>query len=288
MIELLTIAQNIESALNTQAEADGIPQRFRIFADAGKYKAAARNGNTVTEYINGVVTAVSSEVIPYKGGIKVASQMARLELMVGIADGQVYETYLAPIKACMNSVFQTPTVKELEDESGEKYSASITYTLTNINDYIEQRQGIGLSIPFVAYVEISYVTNGVNSDNIIVTWKSSEMAEAVQIPYLVCQLTRSMSPDTQVYANSGGVQQSKQISTTFGLDITVPVIKPTQSVLMQKILKFVLTGENTVADVTINVSGETTTKKMIFGSTTTAIEGVQNAGLQFALVEARV
>ena len=81
MIELNELIQAMETGLNQNEK--GIS--FAVFGDTDNYLHPSRKGNVVTEYINCLLQIVQSNSAPTQV-LTVATQTARLEVMIPIAD----------------------------------------------------------------------------------------------------------------------------------------------------------------------------------------------------------
>ena len=62
MIGLETIRNNIQTTLN----ANQFGKVFRLYTNDGEFKKAFRDGNDITEYINGICRVSNSSLTPLK------------------------------------------------------------------------------------------------------------------------------------------------------------------------------------------------------------------------------
>lgn len=288
VIALKSLAEITENALNTAAETAGLPQRFRIFADAGAYVPPERERNEVIPYINCLMSSVSTDVIPNPdNAVKIASQSVQVEMLIAIPDNAELEeinsdiqSFLAPITNTIQSVCEKPRIVQINDGEDENmaYTVTLLYSLLSTGEYT-QRDGIGRSITFTLYLTAVYVTDGLNSKSISVLWNGKQM------PYTQCQIIRSLVPDLLPRSGSNGIALANIISTTFGLDMELPALKTKDNALSRALISYILTGQQEVATVTVNVDGIEGSYKMKFGTSTLTVEGIMNAGHHAALVE---
>lgn len=148
MIELSTLVESVQEKLNANLPSASGNEKFafRIFADTGDFAKAVRSGNTVTNYINGIMEIVQSSMAPQQGLI-IATQTARLQVVVGLEDAETLAVDEA-VEACRNVLsraFESPTSEVLTDESGTSFNVAV-YGVPPTTGERMQSQILGLSL----------------------------------------------------------------------------------------------------------------------------------------------
>ena len=296
MISLKNLAKAIEQDLNNTDAGF----RFKIFPDAGSFKKAVREGNTVIKYINGVLSAVSSEVSNVSANddkLVYATQTATLKLIYSLEDfaediaieneeGNVvetllgYETRIENLKDALNSYFQGIKTENMTDDNGKTFSVTSVF-LFIANGERAQNSIVGDSITFTTYIYYSFIQNGLNTTNLKLE------LDGEPIPYQTITLFRTPTTDGNVYSNSNnGATKNISLQSNFNLSLTLPAMTNN---LTNRIIKNLLDGEINQAHI-LRVVVEPDIERfylVCYGENSVIGETIKNIGLRLSLIELR-
>ena len=224
MISLTALCEEIQSKL--EANTDG--RKFKIFSDTGDYLKAVKAGNTVTETVNGLAQVVQSSVSPSQGLI-IATQQVRLEFAFPVEEYDIPQTsnsenFPTPediceeIRGIYDDTFQTVYREVMTDGSEDTDKTFVVTILSSPLSTGErnQRQVIGDSMTLVAYLDFSFVQNGVSSFDCPVK------LDGVELPYTVLAIDRTPAAEANAYSNSDGVAKTRVLSTALSVRVVMP------------------------------------------------------------------
>lgn len=296
MISLKNLAKTIENDLNNIDAGF----RFKIFPDAGSFKKAVRDGNTVIKYINGVLSAVSSEVSNVSADndkLVYATQTATLKLIYSLEDfaedieieneeGNVvekllgYETRIEDLKEALNSYFQGIKTENIIDDDGKTFSVTSVFQFI-ANGERAQNSIVGDSITFTTYIYYTFIQNGLNTTNLKLE------LDGEPIPYQTITLFRTPTTDGNVYSNTkNGATKNISLQSNFNLSLALPAMTNN---LTNRIIENVLDGEINQAHI-LRVVVEPNIERfylVCYGENSVMGETIKNIGLRLSLVELR-
>lgn len=273
MIELNELIQAMENGLNQNEK--GIS--FAVFGDTDNYLHPSRKGNVVTEYINCLLQIVQSNSAPTQV-LAVATQTARLEVMIPIADDNTpIQEQIEPYRQVLDAYFQKPSVQVLKDPAGKTFSVGMYGTPANSGERA-QRQFIGDSFTFVVYVYYSFIENGLNS------LQCPIYLDDIQLPYETATISRIPTAEGNPYSDDTGAAKNRIVATALSVDITLPATSGTA--LSQTLLGFILTGAPNTHTLRIEADGQSQTYTVVMGETNINFNGVLNGGHTLSLIEA--
>lgn len=278
---MLTIEELKKEYIDKVLAATNLP--FAVFTDTGDFQKAIRQGNQVTEYINGLLT-VSGSSTEYAGEQKIISISTELRFIVRIdddhnADGSFnnIKNFRELLSAAFQSVEPQFTAKDKDDK---QYRVVVGYTLPATGTR-EQRSLIGDSLTYSCSVYFAYLANSINASDVKLTIDGEQVyflaIGLTRRPSLVANLfTGSTNGESAVYAESAG----------FVVDLTLPAFI---TVMGGTIADYILGIEeaNTPHTVVLDYGGngeKTVTKTMIFGESSGTGQGIENIRYTVSLV----
>ena len=273
MIDISQLLDYINTQLNTNAPANTV---FEIYADGGDYTPPKWQYNTLTTYIQGVGYIADTSILPVNG-LSIATQTLSVTVAVPIDPNAPTEQSLDPIRNALSAFISQPKVTALEDEGGRTYSVSV-YGSSPTAGEIAQRPNLGLSITYGINVYFSFIQNGINSLDCVLTF------ECEQVPFT--EMTVALSPVLDGGAVSSSNGGAGNYATVFALEIQLSVPALTDSVLTTDFAQFLLLKQYAVYDVSLTYNGITGNYSMIFATSNITARGVENIGQSITLVEA--
>lgn len=274
MIALETLCAQIENALNDNTAG----LRFRIFGDTDNYFEAQRRGNSVTEYINGLLQIVQANTVPTQA-LTVATQTARLEFVFPIEQDEQEEiqALLRAVRGAYDAAYSRAQVEAMTDESGVVFSVAVQATPLTTGER-NFRQRLGDSMSMVAYFYYSFIENGVNSYNVTVS------LDGVLLPYDSFTVSRVPTTESNPYSDGDGAAKNRMVSSGISFDMTLPATRGNAA--GTAILDFILSGGDATHTLTVNNAGTETVYSVILGETNISLAGINNAGYRVSFVEA--
>lgn len=271
MIALSQLTALIEAGLNS----NGQNINFRLFSDEGNFKKALINRTEKKRYTNGVVRVGTSAVVPISG-VVVATESAVLELVVQLPNPETDEQIITAHRTVLDGYFSSFTVQKIID-NGKSYTVTTTYSLANTGT-VEQRGHIGTSITFYVNLNLSYIENGLNSDEITYT------LDGMKIPYTTVRTNKNPTLDSNVSSGSNGKSTSRASAFIRGWDFEMPALDGValSEIIMDEIDSDTINVPHTLVKTR---AGKSYTYSVIFANTSDTVQGIQNAGLSFSLVE---
>ena len=294
MIEVKALVDNLQNILN----GNSIGVTFRLFTDTGKYRRAQRTANTVTDYINGIVSVTASDISSTNDGMEYGTTTLRTELLVRCRDTEedVYEdvesedgeeeselieegndNYIAAIRAFLDGVFAKQTYTTMTDEAGINFNVSVGYSLA-MSGVRNQNPRTGDSYTFVFYAYYNLIQSGENS-RLYIAYLDGE-----QLPYSAMTLRRVPVQEQNVFSGSGdSASRAVNSGTTFGLSLECPAFQTTVNTAVKN---YILNGENNTAHfLTVDLNGVLKTFLVTFGEADSSAINILNASLTLTFVE---
>ena len=279
MINLDVLKTIIENGLNQVPNSNFV---FNLFSETGDYKAPERDRNSVKQYINGILSVSSSEVIP-TNGINVSTLVTKIEFIVPVNDEY---TDSAPIlftevRNVIAAYFEKTNVVNLNDDNTD-YVVGMYAELPTTGE-VNIRNGIGESINYTVTVYFSFVENGESSMDY------EFYLNGTKIPYTSANISRINSSESGVYNTSTSqdinyIVKNIPVSSAFSVTMSIPSLSNNQAVNLIKNALF----KGQIEPLTLKVKENETTYyeyDVLISNNSMALQGVQNAGLQVTFIE---
>lgn len=306
MIDLSTLIEKLQKKLNDELKNDnsGVLDncQFKIFEDTGALQLDTREENTVTEYINGEMRTVSSEISSLNNGSVVATQNCKVDFIVRLEDIEYDEeeyalaldgegklskelldviygnaTKIKAIRALFDKVFSINGTERLviNDKS---YVVTTIYTLAN-SGIREQAPMLGDSYSFTVYIFYIFIENGINTTDLIVT------LDGQNLPFEGITIMRTPTLDGIVPANTAkGALENVATMSQLMVSLELPAL---ESEVNEKIRDFIFDG---TLNKKYSLGLGFNTANMHYYDVTMSVgrlngETVKNMGLQVSFVE---
>lgn len=279
MINLDVLKTIIENGLNQVPNSNFV---FNLFSETGDYKAPERDRNSVKQYINGILSVSSSEVIP-TNGINVSTLVTKIEFIVPVNDEY---TDSAPIlftevRNVIAAYFEKTNVVNLNDDNTD-YVVGMYAELPTTGE-VNIRNGIGESINYTVTVYFSFVENGESSMDY------EFYLNGTKIPYTSANISRINSSESGVYNTSTSqdinyIVKNIPVSSAFSVTMSIPSLSNNQAVNLIKNALF----KGQIEPLTLKVKENETNYyeyDVLISNNSMALQGVQNAGLQVTFIE---
>lgn len=279
MINLDVLKTIIENGLNQVPNSNFV---FNLFSETGDYKAPERDRNSVKQYINGILSVSSSEVIP-TNGINVSTLVTKIEFIVPVNDEY---TDSAPIlftevRNVIAAYFEKTNVVNLNDDNTD-YVVGMYAELPTTGE-VNIRNGIGESINYTVTIYFSFVENGESSMDY------EFYLNGTKIPYTSANISRINSSESGVYNTSTSqdinyIVKNIPVSSAFSVTMSIPSLSNNQAVNLIKNALF----KGQIEPLTLKVKENETNYyeyDVLISNNSMALQGVQNAGLQVTFIE---
>ncbi|MDE7453631.1 MAG: hypothetical protein K2N22_04405 [Clostridia bacterium] len=259
-------------------ESSGLP--FKVYLDTGDFHKAIRNGNTVTEFINGIM-AVSGSSVEYAGEQEIVGISTELKFLVRVDDDMQADGSFDSIEKfrdLLSQAFSSVKPKFNVTEDGKTYTVVVAYTLPDTGERA-QRSGIGDSLSYSCSVYFAYLANSINATDVKITIDGEE------INFLAVGITRRPSIIANLYTdNVNGESATYSESAAFAVDLTMPAfISSLGGILSDYILGISDSNEPHTVVITYG-NGTTITKQMIFGESKGDGQGIENVRYTVSLI----
>lgn len=273
MIETSVLAQILQDGLN--ANSDGVA--FKVFADDGQFQRAIRNVNTITKFVNGVYTIISSDLLPFKA-LNMYSITATLDLVVDVenagkdANGNYIQ--VEKVKKALND-YGNAQNGQIFEISGLDYQITAVYNFATVGTE-QVLSPIGRCIPIQMWIRYQFVENGVNSNsaNIYVNGES--------LPVQVGSITRMRTMTNNTYSGDTATKGTGE-QNSLSIDLTMPLLS---TKFGKELTEDVLNGgDNKAYLVAVDYNTKMRVFLMTFGTNASNFEINKNVGQKFALIE---
>lgn len=279
MIAIKELTKQINDGLNTLAAANGFPFVFAVKSEGGEYMPPKRDGNDVTVYINGTTSVVDTDTVPTQG-VSVFMQTVKLEIAFPLSDEIPIEQSIAPIRDLLDAFFSKTPLQTFQDDDGKPIVVSL-YANIPTTGSIALSTGVGLMCSFSCNIFYNYIENGVNSFDTVILFDGD------RIPYMDATITRVPIMEANPYSGSDGVAETVSVATALNIEISAPTLQAANNALFAACKDFILLGDNTPHEITLDYDGTTKTYKMVFGQCALSLEGLKNGNSRISLVQAR-
>lgn len=277
MIGLETIRDNIQTTLN----ANQFGKVFRLYTNDGEFKKAFRDGNDITEYINGICRVSNSSLTPLKS-LSILTMSVEVEFCVRVdnlekdANGNYIE--VLNIQAlCENFVNSQngQTITLTEEDKTYVLAVNTEMPIVGVERLVTP---LGKCLPITLQIFYTMVENGVNSSNV------SLYIGGEEVPYTDLTIDR-------VFVNTVAQKATEEVGKTINEQnsVSISFVAPlTTTALGNDYTDIILDGGNNVA-LPVTIDYKSLNKKanytMTFSSLKHTSSGVQNVGVQGTLVE---
>ena len=277
MIGLETIRDNIQTTLN----ANQFGKVFRLYTNDGEFKKAFRDGNDITEYINGICRVSNSSLTPLKS-LSILTMSVEVEFCVRVdnlekdANGNYIE--VLNIQAlCENFVNSQngQTITLTEENKTYVLAVNTEMPIVGVERLVTP---LGKCLPITLQIFYTMVENGVNSSNV------SLYIGGEEVPYTDLTIDR-------VFVNTVAQKATEEVGKTINEQnsVSISFVAPlTTTALGNDYTDIILDGGNNVA-LPVTIDYKSLNKKanytMTFSSLKHTSSGVQNVGVQGTLVE---
>lgn len=277
MIPIEKLVSDLNDALNGILADDS--RLFDIIPDGGEYAGYSRKYNAVTEYINGVATITDSGITPISG-IEVVTQTlsvvvaVKLDPRENVKDEDIFLPVRNAIATYASKAYNVPYV----DENGKTFSVGFSATQPYAGE-LAIRPEIGRSIVYTFSVLYTFIQNGVNSKDIVITF------EGEVVPFEELTIVRVPVQDGGAFSGTNGAAKNITTQTALELNFSTPAL--TDNKISAALADFILTGSAKTYDVTIKTpySDTAVAFRMAFGQSNVTARGTENCGLTTSLVE---
>lgn len=245
MISLKTLTERLETKLNSNTAN----VHFHIIPDTGTRKKPTRTANTITEYINGTFSLISSDKSNLVDGEVYATMSCRLRVIVRLKGGMSDEdeiirnpdtqeilkvvegnnTIIDRVRSVLSDAFsknEQQTMTDTVDGTTKTYLVSTLYQFVETG-MREQVEGIGDSFTFSAYISYMFVENGIN------TYDVKYYLDGNLIPFQTNSVYRSPTMDNNVYSDTeDGTAKALATQSTFSVSFKLPALRNSVTRLM--------------------------------------------------------
>lgn len=279
MIAIKELTKQINDGLNILAAANDFPFVFAVKSEGGEYMPPKRDGNDVTVYINGTTSVVDTDTVPTQG-VSVFMQTVKLEIAFPLSDEIPIEQSIAPIRDLLDAFFSKTPLQTFQYDDGKPIVVSL-YANIPTTGSIALSTGVGLMCSFSCNIFYNYIENGVNSFDTVILFDGD------RIPYMDATITRVPIMEANPYSGSDGVAETVSVATALNIEISAPTLQAANNALFAACKDFILLGDNTPHEITLDYDGTTKTYKMVFGQCALSLEGLKNGNSRISLVQAR-
>lgn len=286
MIDLTQYANIIEVGLNNALNDSYL--KFVVWSDMGKFKRPERNGNTVTTYINCLLTRAPGTINTGNNGLVIATDS--LTLQIAVPTRQPRSTAEAPSPEVEDDVYVfVEQIRNIVDDyfshnviqsftEGDKtYQAGMQYSLSATGD-ADIAPMLANYITFSVYITVNVVQNGINSREV-----SIEL-DGETIPFLTASPNRACERSSDTYSDGG---ETENIITTTALSIDVAQPATTGKVTSQ-FTDYLLRGNrNMFHFLKLTIGDDSEIYPVTFGDTSASADGVLNMGTTIPFIRVR-
>lgn len=280
MIAIEEFIGRIQSTLNNN------PYGFHyvIHSDSGTFKKAFKDRTEKVLYTNALLRIGASSIVPTQS-VVVATQSAVIELVVQLFNPNTDSEVITAHRNVLTKYTQKPVIDSMDekDESGKviaTYTVTALYSLVNTGD-IAERDDAGTSITFYINVDFTYIQNGLNSSNCKFT------LDGMLIPYGAAKITKTPTAQGDAFSDNNGQGVGMSVSYNRSFDFQMPALKDNAlgALVLDELLGNTM---NTPHTLVVTLGNKTDTYNVIFGAVDMSVTGIDNAGHNISLIEARV
>lgn len=203
--------------------------RYRVFTSEGEYVETVKNANLKVGTINAIMSVENTDIMVLGGGIKAVSLSCKVSFLIPIDDYADAVTHNYPMleefKQGLTSIFPASETLNMTIRNVTCVGAfSAGYPIPG---FINQRQYIGNSMEYTVYIEVAYLQNAINSNNIKFYLDSFPSA----LPVSAFNFSRRSVLLGNVYSDSANTEARVYAeSSSFGVDLAMPAVSPATGV----------------------------------------------------------
>lgn len=292
MLKIETLRKNyLDKVLESAFEDLQGAVKWRVFTDTGDYEKATRSHNSVTQYVNGLFTVTGSSVSYAGTEQEIVSVTTQLELLFPLGDNPEVSTdetegfffdsaqqIRERLSAAFSSADQKFNVEEKQEDGTKKtYSVVAGYTLpaTGVR---QQRSMVGDSLTYSCTVYFAYLSNAVNTSDVKISIDNYE------VPFLAFQISRRPSLAANLYSKSqNGEATSYAENAAFVIDLTLPgFVDFADGLIANYLLGITPANDSHIVDIVLD--GKSVERRMIFGESSAAGQGIENIVYRISLI----
>lgn len=285
MIEYSTLRDKVLQSIEKISTEQESGLAFEIFFDTGTYRSPEREGNTVKDFINGVITLTSSDVSSLQDGSVISTQSARLELIVRLPDLTADENYngvmletqamkVDKVRKLLNALTSQNT-----NETIDEFSVSTIYQ----NAVTGERNifpGIGDGITFAINIYWIIVQSGISTRDMQFNF------DGANIPYQAVTINHTKTYDSNVPSTTTtGRVENMPIQANWSVTFELPAMNNN---FFNSVFDCLIGADklNTVHCLKFDKGGNSSIYLVTIGEVNLNGETVKNAGLKITLFEA--
>ena len=280
---MLTLNELKEKYVDVILQSTGIP--FAVFTDTGDFEKAVRDGNSVTEYVNGIFAVTSSSIENQGTDKEIVSISTEIKFIVRVnddsnADGSFDN--VAQFREKLSAAFgAVPPRFSVTGKDRKTYSVVAAYTLPSTGTR-EQRSILGDSFTYSCQIFFAYLKNSLNVGDINVA------IDGKSVPFLAIGITRRPSIVANAFSGTtNGESKAYAENAALVIDLTIPAfVADSVSICTDYI--FGISDANTPHNVVVSLGSGTGVKSlrrtMIFGESSTGGQGLETAMYTVSLV----
>lgn len=280
---MLQLEELKENYIDPVLQQTGIS--FALFTDTGDFKKADRDGNSVTEYVNGIFSVTSSSTENQGTDKEIVSISTELKFIVRVnddpnADGSFDNVtqFREKLSAAFGAV---PPRFSVTGKDGKIYTVVAAYTLP-ATGMREQESILGDSFTYSCQVFFAYLKNSLNVGDIRVA------IDGKDVPFLAIGVTRRPSIVANAFSDTTN-SESKAYAENAALviDLTIPgFIADSVKICTEYI--FGISDANTPHNVIVyfgsGLGVASLQRTMIFGESSTGGQGLETGMYTVSLI----
>lgn len=278
---------------------------FKIFTNAGEYKTATRENNTVNQYINGVFSVVQPDTQVLANNVKAYALETTLSFTIPLkpfsnsnnefvlpkelnknGETKTLDEFYLQISKAFESAGSVLSITEIdEDENTVEYIGGIGYNLP-IPQSLAQRQLVGHSIDFRVSIAFAFLPNGMSSQNVHIELEKDGVIE--DLSAMNYEISRTPALQSDIFKDGQGEASNYAESTSLQISCNVPIFSGS---IAESIVFGYLDGGTANTPVKVRVYYDTTPtktiltqRKMILGGARVSGGGVNNLTAQISFV----
>ncbi len=268
---------------------DNMPYKFNVFTSTGEYQAPQSYKNLRSGIINALVEMTDSDISLLGGGIRAVAMNISIRFLLPVDDTAVDGGYafVEGFREDLSDAFAQSNRIDLISDDGEKdihYIGAVSVSFP-IGGELLQRQGIGKSFEYICYLQVAFLENAINSQDVQFFLED----DTDPIPYTTFSISRKNTLSANLYSTStNGLSKVFAENSTYGIDLAMPAISANASITGAIINKYILCDKeistNKPYKLRIVHNGGDSTIDVIFGEVVENGAGTENVSWQVSFV----